>query len=86
MSTAICNAYIQPLARNYLDNIVLNLVKNNYKSPLRMMLSSGGITSADIAKNFPIRLIESGPAAGAIAAAFLGKKSGYSEMLSLINI
>ena len=82
MSTAICNAYIQPLARNYLDNIVLNLVKNNYKSPLRMMLSSGGITSADIAKNFPIRLIESGPAAGAIAAAFLGKKSGYSEMLS----
>ena len=82
MSTAICNAYIQPLARNYLDNIVLNLVKNNYKSPLRMMLSSGGITSADIAKNFPIRLIESGPAAGAIAAAFLGKKSGYSDMLS----
>ena len=82
MSTAICNAYIQPLARSYLDNIVLNLVKNNYKSPLRMMLSSGGITSADIAKNFPIRLIESGPAAGAIAAAFLGKKSGYSEMLS----
>jgi len=82
MSTAICNAYIQPLARNYLDNIVLNLVKNNYKSPLRMMLSSGGITSVDIAKNFPIRLIESGPAAGAIAAAFLGKKSGYSEMLS----
>ena len=82
MSTAICNAYIQPLARNYLANIILNLVKNNYKSPLRMMLSSGGITSADIAKNFPIRLIESGPAAGAIAAAFLGKKSGYSEMLS----
>ena len=82
MSTTICNAYIQPLANNYLDNIVLNLVKNKYKSPLRLMLSSGGITSVEIAKKFPIRLIESGPAAGAIAAAYLGKKSGYSELLS----
>ena len=82
MSTTICNAYIQPLANNYLDNIVLNLEKNKYKSPLRLMLSSGGITSVEIAKKFPIRLIESGPAAGAIAAAYLGKKSGYSELLS----
>ena len=82
MSTTICNAYIQPLANNYLDNIVLNLEKNKYTSPLRLMLSSGGITSVDISKKFPIRLIESGPAAGAIAAAYLGKKSGYSELLS----
>ena len=82
MSTTICNAYIQPLANNYLDNIVLNLEKNKYKSPLRLMLSSGGITSVEISKKFPIRLIESGPAAGAIAAAYLGKKSGYSELLS----
>ena len=82
MSTTICNAYIQPLANNYLDNIVLNLEKNKYKSPLRLMLSSGGITSVEIAKKFPIRLIESGPAAGAIAAAYLGKKSGYKELFS----
>ncbi len=82
MSTTICNSYIQPLAKNYLDNIVLNLTKNNYKSPLRLMLSSGGITSVEISKKFPIRLIESGPAAGAIAAAYLGKKSGFKDLLS----
>ena len=82
MSTTICNAYIQPLAKNYLDGIVSNLAKNKYKSPLRLMLSSGGITSVEISKKFPIRLIESGPAAGAIAASFLGKKSGFSDLLS----
>ena len=82
MSTTICNSYIQPLANEYINNIENHLKINNYKSPLRLMLSSGGITSTNIAKKYPVRLIESGPAAGTLAAAHLGSKSGFKNLLS----
>ena len=72
-STTVANAYVQPLTAHYLDNIVDGLNQRGYDKDMFMMLSSGGITTVETAKEFPIRLVESGPAAGALAGAFFAK-------------
>ena len=72
-STTVANAYVQPLTARYLDNIVDGLSRRGYRKDMFMMLSSGGVTTVDTAKEFPIRLVESGPAAGALAGAFFAK-------------
>ena len=69
MSTTVANAYVQPLAQRYLLTLERALQQRGYVRALYLMLSSGGITVADTAAQFPIRLVESGPAAGALAAA-----------------
>ena len=73
-STACANAYVQPLMQRYLDRLETSLTEIGFAGRLYVMLSGGGITTLREAKAFPIRLIESGPAAGAMAAAFLARK------------
>ena len=51
-------------------------------APFYVMISSGGLSTVETARRFPIRLVESGPAAGALAAAYHGKESGRSSLLS----
>jgi N-methylhydantoinase A len=82
-STTLANAYIKPLAERYLDQLAQRLAALGVGAPLFMMLSNGGLTHVDEAKRVPIQLLESGPAAGALVAAFFGARSGVTDMLAL---
>ncbi len=81
-STACANAYVQPRTRRYLDALEVGLARIGFDGRLYVMLSGGGIAAVREAKQFPIRLIESGPAAGAMAAAFLAKLAGLEHVVS----
>jgi len=81
-STACANAYVQPLMRRYLDRLETRLAAIGFRGRLYVMLSGGGIAAVQEAKEFPIRLIESGPAAGAMAASFLSRLAGLDRVVS----
>lgn len=81
-STTVANAYVQPLTERYLEGLRSELTCLGVDGELHIMLSSGGIASVDTAKAIPTRLIESGPAAGAIAAGFYGGLAGESRVLA----
>lgn len=81
-TTACVNAYVQPRVHGYLDRLAGDLQALGFDGSLYIMLSGGGITTVDDAKRFPVRLIESGPAAGAMAAAFVARLTGEDRMIS----
>ncbi len=81
-STAVANAYVLPLMRAYLARLDKRLREMGLDGTLYVMLSGGGITTIQSAQQFPIRLIESGPAAGAMAAAFYSKLLGEENVIS----
>ncbi len=81
-STACANAYVQPLMQNYLDRLDRNLRELGHSGTLYVMLSGGGITTVRSAQDFPIRLIESGPAAGAMAASYYSGLTGSENLIS----
>ena len=68
LSTTCANAYVQPLMARYLSELDSELKKMGVDSPLLLMMSSGGLTTLETGIKFPIRLIDSGPAGGAILA------------------
>ena len=82
MSTTVCNAYVQPLTETYLNTLQKDLSESGFRHSVYLMLSSGGITTLDRAARFPVRLVESGPAAGALAAAFYGNLTGDEDLVS----
>src|SRR5919199_1915374 len=81
-STTIANVYVRPLVERYLQVLEERLRRLGFGGSLYIMLSNGGTASVETAREFPIRLLESGPAAGALAAAFYGGAAGFSEVLS----
>jgi N-methylhydantoinase A len=81
-STTCANAYVKPLMARYLTDLEASLQADGYACPLFLMLSNGGVTTPDVAKEFPVRLVESGPAGGAILAAHLAARGGYDKVLS----
>lgn len=81
-STTVANAYVQPLTNRYLNTLQADLKAAGFERPLFLMLSNGGITTVDTANRFPIRLVESGPAAGALAAVFYGGLVGERDLVS----
>src|SRR6202045_3828864 len=81
-STACANAYIQPLLGRYLAQLESELARAGFCCPLLLMTSGGGITSIETAIRFPVRLVESGPAAGAIFAASIARQHGLDQVLS----
>ncbi len=82
MSTTVCNAYVQPLTARYLRQLQHDLSDGGFQKKLYLMLSSGGITTLERASDVPVRLIESGPAAGVLAAMFYGEMTGQSNLVS----
>ena len=70
-STAAANAYVAPLAERYLERLGTELAALGLSAPLLLMLSNGGLTHLREARRAPVQLLESGPAAGALAAAFM---------------
>jgi N-methylhydantoinase A len=81
-STTVVNAYVKPLAQRYLANLDAGLQSAGYKAPLHIMLSNGGLGSTMTAGDFPIRLIESGPVAGAIVGRQLAELMNIRNVLS----
>ena len=78
-STTVANVYVKPMARTYLNKLNADLRALGLPRDMFIMLSNGGITSCAIAGEYPIRLIESGPAAGALAASFYSKRQNIRQ-------
>ncbi len=81
-STACANAYVQPLIGRYLASLEILLHREGFACPLFLMLSGGGLTAVETAIRFPVRLVESGPAGGAIFAGEIARQCGLDKVLS----
>ena len=81
-STACANAYLQPLIGRYLASLERELQRAGFRCPLLLMTSGGGITSVETAIRLPVRLVESGPAGGAIFASCVARQNGLDEVVS----
>jgi N-methylhydantoinase A len=81
-NTACANAYVHPLVERYLAELEGRLGQRGWRGTLHLMLSGGGFAAARTARTRPIHLIESGPAAGAIAASRIGSLAGTRDLVS----
>ena len=81
-STTAANAYVQPLMARYLRRLESGLRELGLGAPIFLMLSGGGLTTIETACRFPIRLVESGPAGGAIFSADVARQCGLPSVLS----
>ncbi|HYF07996.1 MAG TPA: hydantoinase/oxoprolinase family protein [Acetobacteraceae bacterium] len=80
-TTTIVNAYTQPLADRYLAALEGGLAVRGFRGTLRVMTANGGSATAETARRFPVRLIESGPAAGVLMTSWLARQSGMPRNL-----
>jgi N-methylhydantoinase A len=81
-NTTIANAYIKPLMKSYLSRLAGRLKDQGADCPIFLMHSGGGIISIESAAEFPVRLVESGPAGGAVFAANIAARYGLDKVLS----
>ncbi|MBB3612492.1 hydantoinase/oxoprolinase family protein [Rhizobium sp. BK602] len=81
-NTVCANAYVKPAIKSYLDRLVVSLKEIGVACPVFMIHSGGGIVSVESASEFPVRLVESGPAGGAIFAADIARRHGLDTVLS----
>ncbi len=82
-STTVANAYVQPLIASYLGRLTEGLRAMGLTAPLLMIMSSGSLTSVETARRFPIRLVESGPAGGAILGQHVARQIGAARAIAL---
>ena len=81
-STTVINAYVMPVVRSYLSDLSSRLQTLGIDAPLRIMQSGGGVTEAGAALERPVQILESGPAAGVVAAASLGRRIGCVDLIA----
>ena len=81
-STSAINAYAVPTTRPYLNALIEHMQKEGLEREPLIMLSNGGVIGASIAGTYPVRMIESGPAAGALVAGFVARKYGIDHLIS----
>ncbi|MCP4429804.1 MAG: hydantoinase/oxoprolinase family protein [Gammaproteobacteria bacterium] len=81
-NTVVANAYIKPMMKSYLDRLAGQLQKEGVGCSIFLMHSGGGIISLQSAAEFPVRLVESGPAGGAVFAAHIAARYGLDKVLS----
>jgi len=81
-NTVVANAYIKPLMKSYLGRLEGRLRDEGAACPIFLMHSGGGIISLESAADFPVRLVESGPAGGAVFAANIAARYGLDKVLS----
>jgi N-methylhydantoinase A len=81
-STTAVNSYLGPRVSHYIDRLSAEIEGTGLKAPLQLMQSNGGIISAAEASTFPCRIVESGPAAGVIAAAYFGSLLGRKNIIA----
>lgn len=80
--TTVCNAYVQPLVDRYVRRMETALAAKGFRGRFYLMQSSGGIIAPEAARRFPIRLLESGPAGGALVTAFFGERLGRRDVVA----
>jgi N-methylhydantoinase A/oxoprolinase/acetone carboxylase beta subunit len=81
-STTVANAYVQPVTAHHLQSLARGLTGLGFAGRCHIMLSSGGLTDENTAAKFPVKILESGPAAGVEAARFLGGSIGIDTLVS----
>lgn len=81
-STVAINAYTVPITRPYLTALIAELGKRGFSQQPLIMLSNGGVIGAERAGRFPVRMIESGPAAGALVACYFSRMFGIPDLIS----
>lgn len=81
-STAVLNAYVMPAVAEYVGRIDQGLRRRDYQRRLYIMQSNGGLATPEVTKRFPIRILESGPAAGVLAATHYTEAAGTQNLLS----
>jgi N-methylhydantoinase A len=81
-STTCANAYVRPMMEGYLLRLRAALDALGMGCPLLLMMSGGGLTTLEIAARFPVRLVESGPAGGALLSAWIARERGLDRVLS----
>ena len=81
-STTVANAYVRPQMASYLHRLQQGVADAGMSCPLLLMMSGGGLTTIEQAASFPIRLVESGPAGGAILAGHLARECGLSRVMA----
>jgi 5-oxoprolinase (ATP-hydrolysing)/N-methylhydantoinase A len=80
--TTVANAYVQPLVARYLDRLEAAVAARGFRGRFYLMQSSGGLIAPEVARRYPIRLLESGPAGGALVAAFFGERAGRPAVVA----
>src|SRR5213596_1095221 len=81
-STTVVNAYVMSTVRDYLRGLATAMTGRGYRGRLFVMQSSGGVATADAMERYPVRMIESGPAAGALMAAAYGELTGHRDLIA----
>jgi N-methylhydantoinase A len=82
LTTATANAYVRPLMEGYLTRLEKDLADLGFDCPILLMTSGGGLTTLETAKRQAIRLVESGPAGGAILAQHIARQAGLDKVIS----
>jgi len=80
--TTVCNAYVQPLVDRYLRQMEAALARQGFQGRFYLMQSAGGTIAPEAARRFPIRLLESGPAGGALVTAFFGERLDRRDLVA----
>ena len=81
-NTTCANAYVQPLMGRYIARLERELHARGFRGALYFMHSAGGLLSPETARDFPIRMLESGPAGGGLATAYFGAAAGKADVIS----
>jgi N-methylhydantoinase A/oxoprolinase/acetone carboxylase beta subunit len=81
-STTLANVYVQGVVEDYLAELAAGLTRIGVQDAPMIMLSNGGVTAIEVAQRFPIRMLESGPAGGALGAIAFGREAGDADLLA----
>src|SRR5437899_811619 len=81
-STTVVNAYVMTAVREYLRGLAAAMTERGYRGRLFVMQSSGGVAMAEAMQRYPVRMIESGPAAGALMAGVYGELVGHRDLIA----
>ena len=82
VNTTVANAYVAPLVDHYLSQLQTAIQQRGLPSNLSVMQSNGGLASVALARRFPVRIVESGPAAGVMLCAAVGRQAGFDQLLT----
>ena len=81
-NTTVANAYLKPIIDRYIARLEETLAARGFENPLFVMQSSGGLVSPEIARDYPIRIVESGPAAGVLMGGIVGQSEGVEHVIT----
>ncbi|CAN5535639.1 hypothetical protein BH10PSE6_BH10PSE6_15120 [soil metagenome] len=82
LATTCANAFVQPLMDRYIGRLLRELDEQGFAGTLRLMQSDGGLCAPEVARTFPIRLLESGPAGGALATVLFAREAGLPDSIA----